>query len=119
MSIPRFNKTGEGNLWVNSAPADASFTTGIELLHDSNAAVEVVYTGLDAADATVRLKASNSNDVDRARNLTAAPSTLTTANSSYLFNIEEANYGYLHLVYDSGSNSAGSVYAYVVRKQRS
>ena len=119
MSIPRFNRTGQGNLWVDSAPADTSFTTGIDVMIDGRAAVEVVYTGLDAADGYVRLLGSNSGDVLKARCLTGEPTTLTTANSSILFNVFEIGYNYLHLQYDAGANTAGSIDATLSRKQTS
>jgi len=113
------NTTGEGSKWVDSAPADTSFVTGVPVLMDEVAAVEVVYTGLDKADATVRMKAGNSNDATRARCLTVDPQTMTTANSSILFNISQMGYNYLYLEYDAGSNSAGAINAYLSRKQKS
>ena len=119
MSLPRANKTGQGSLWVDSAPADTSFVTAAPLLMDGRAAVEVVYSGLDAADAYVRLWGSNSGDFTKARCLTDEAATLTTANSAILFNIFEIGYSYLHLEYDAGANTTGSIDADLARKQTS
>ena len=119
MSLPRTNNQSQSPAWVNSAPADTSFVTGIAVLHEDRAAVEVIYTGLDAADATIRLKASNSNDINRARNLTDDVCTMTTANSSILFNIKEMGFTFLHAEYDAGSNTAGAVTVHLSRKQKS
>lgn len=113
MSLPRPSK------WVDSAPAATSFTTAIPVLMDEMAGVEVVYSGLDAADAYVRLKASNSGDITRARNLTDFASTMVTTNSAILFNIFNAAYHYLHLEYDAGSNTDGAINVYLSRKQKS
>ena len=119
MSIPRMNQASQGSIWVDSAPAATSFTTAIAVLHDQRAGIEVIYSGLDAADAYVRLHASNSGDATRARRLTELPATLTTANSSVLFNVTEMGYNFIHLEYDAGANTAGAVDVYLSRKQTS
>jgi len=120
MSLPRTNLTSsESSAWVDAADAAVSFVTAVPVMMDGSASVEVVYTGLDAADGWVRLQASNSGDQTRARDLTISAATMTTANSSILFNINEIGYSYLHLVYDAGSNSAGSITARLTRKQTS
>ena len=120
MSLPRANLTSsESSAWISAADAAVSFVTAVPVMMDGSASVEVVYTGLDAADGYIRLQASNSGDQTRARDLTISPSTLTTANSSILFNIEKIGYGYIHMVYDAGSNSTGSITARLTRKQTS
>ena len=120
MSLPRMNLTASENVaWVSSAQADTSFVTGVPVLMDDRAAIEIVYTGLDAADAWVKLQASNSGDATRARDLASDVITMTTANSSILFNVYQVGYGYIHLVYDAGSNTKGSVTARLTRKQKS
>ena len=119
MSLPRINRQDEGTPWVNSAPADTSFVTGVPVLMDTKASVEVIYSGLDAADATVWMKASNQNNSAAPRCLTPNPSTLTTANSSVLFNISQMGYSYLYLDYDAGSNTDGAITARLVRKETS
>ena len=120
MSLPRTNlTTSESTAWVKSAPADTSFVTAVPVLMDGKAAVEVVYAGLDAADAYVRIKASNSGDSTRARDLTTLAQTMTTANSSILFNVFDIGYSYLHLEYDAGSNTDGTITAHLSRKQTS
>ncbi len=116
MSLPRSN---EVTPWVNAAAADTSFVTGVPVLMDERAAIEVVYTGLDAADAYIQLKGSVSGEIAKARNLTDYASTLTTANSSILFNVGDIGYSWLHVVYDAGANTAGSITIDLTRKQKS
>ena len=116
MAIPRANSQAEGTPWVNSAPADTTFSVDVPVMIDGMASVEVVYSGLDAADGSIRLKASNSRNSSTARNLTTDAYTLTTANSSIFFNIYGIGYNYLHAMYDPGSNSTGGITLYLARK---
>jgi hypothetical protein len=105
------------NVWVQSAAAASSFTTMVPVLNDYSASVQVVYKGLDAVDGCIRLKGSNDEVVANAQNLTDDPSTMTTATSSILFNIDRMGFGYLLAEYDAGSNSTGTVSLFLVRKQ--
>ena len=120
MSLPRTNLTNSTYTpWVNEADAAVSFVTAIPVLHDSAASVEVIYSGLDDVDGTVKLTGSNSGDYTRSRDLTYDVVTMTTANSSILFNVNQIGYGYIHLIYDAGGNTAGTITAHLVRKQTS
>ena len=111
MSLPR-NIT-----WVQSATAAASFTTSIAVEMDYSGSVQLVYKGLDATDATFRLQANNDEVITNSSNLTNTASTLTTAASSVLYNIDKIGFKFLVCEYDAGSNSAGTVSIFRVRKQ--
>lgn len=119
MSLPRFNQSGQVSAWTSSAPADTSFVTAIPVINDANAAIEVVYKGLDAADAYMRLRASNSGDYLSATPLSETACTFTTAAGFSLFNVKDIGYAYIHAEYDAGSNTDGTVTLYVTRKQQS
>ena len=120
MSLPRTNLTSSENLaWVKSAAADTSFVASAAVLMDEAASVEVIYADLDAADAYVKLQGGNSGDYTRARDLRDYVTTMTTANSSILFNVSDVSFNYIYLVYDAGSNSKGTITAHLSRKQKS
>ena len=113
MSLPREQK------WVNSAAAGTSFTTSIQVLADYCGSVHCVCSGLDAADGWFRVKGDNSNDASNAENLTTDASTMTTASTGVLFNIDQIGYRYLVLEWDAESNTKGAINVYLTRKQRS
>ena len=118
MSLPRTNLTStENQPWVNSVSAAASFVTAAPVLMDGSAAIEIVYSGVDGVDGWLRLQGSNSGDQTKAKDLTLAATTMTTAASSILFNVSQIGYGYIHLVYDAGSNTTGTITARLTRKQ--
>ena len=116
MSLPRSN---EQTPWVDSAPADTSFVTGIPVLMDGSAAIEVVYSGIDATNGNIRLKGSVSGEIAKARNLTDYASTFTATAAAFLFNVSDIGYSWIHVVYVAGSNTAGSVTVDLTRKQTS
>jgi len=113
------NLTSQGEPWVNGVDAATSFVASTAVLMDEAAGVEIIYSGLDAADAYVKLQGGNSADITRARDLTDFVTTMTTANSSILFNVSKIGFNYMYLVYDAGTNSKGTITAHLSRKQKS
>lgn len=98
-----------------SIAASASFTTNFHVFNYSNAAIQVIWSGLDATNGTVRCRASNKL-AGNYQNLTANPVTLTTAAGEHIFNIYDIGYGYIQLYYDNASNTTGSFEVVSVRK---
>jgi len=100
---------------ASSVDATASFTTGINIHNHDNAAFQVVWTGVDADTATIRMQGSNDNS--NYENLTTNPTTMTSAADNHIFNVTDAAYHYLRLYYDDQSTSGGTITSVIALKK--
>lgn len=108
MAIPRYD------LIVQSLTAGASYTTSFEVLNYNQCAVQLVWSGLDSAVGTFRLKASN--DGTNWENLTTFPYTMISASDNHLFNMYQIGYGYMQVAYGAVSNTTGTLALKITRK---
>ena len=108
MAVPRYD------LVVQSVAAGATYTTSFEVLNYNQCAVQVVWSGLDTAVGTVRLKASN--DGTNWENLTTFPYTMASATDNHIYNMYSIGYAFMQVVYNAVSNTTGTIAIKTVRK---
>lgn len=103
------------NIVATQISAAASYSTALEVQNYSNAAVQVIWSGVDATNGTIRCKASNRYTTDF-QNLSQYPITMVASAGNHMFNIYDIGYSYLQIYYDPGSNTAGTIDLVATRK---
>lgn len=95
--------------------ASVSFTTQLEWTNHDSGAIQVVWSGINGTDSTVRLRGSS--DGSNWSNLTADPTTLTTAGNQ-LFNFlgGAVGYEYVQVYYVAATSTAGTITTTANRK---
>lgn len=101
---------------ANGYDAAVSFTTQLEWTNHDSGAIQVIWSGLNATNGTVRLRATV--DGSSWDNLTTDPKTLTVSSGNQIFNFTGGDIGFenVQIVYAAGSNTVGTVTALANRK---
>ncbi len=101
---------------ANGYDAAVSFTTQLEWTNHDSGAIQVVWSGINANNGTVRLRAT----VDGSSwcNLTTDPTTLTVSSGNQVFNFTGGDIGFesVQVVYVAASNTVGTITATANRK---
>lgn len=108
MATPRYDYVSQ------SIPASNSYTTSFEVLNYNQCAVQVIWSGLNATNGSVRLLASN--DGVNYQNLTTNATTMVSATDNHIFNMYSIGYGEMRVYYSPGSNTTGLINIKTLRK---
>ena len=108
MAIPRYD------IIQRQIPASQSYTTSFEVLNYSTAGVQIAWSGINATNGTVRLRASC--DGTNFQDLTQFPVTMVSGTDNHIFNMYLIGYSYMQLSYSPQSITTGTIDVVAVRK---